>query len=288
MKVATTIRAFAAVLGVAACSAGVSPWRASAAESTAVDDGKALFRTKCTPCHTIGGGKLVGPDLAGVTTLRDHGWLERFISAPDRVLASGDPVANRLLKENSGVAMPNLGLNHSQVDELIAYLAESVPRKETEPSTTPAEAAVGDPQRGTALFTGITPFQRGGTPCLACHTVSGVAPLGGGSLGPDLTGIYGRLGEAGLASVLATLTFPTMRPIFQTRPLTQPERGDLAALFRTAAGRQPVDATPRIIALAVVGGLLLFLLAGMIWRKRLRSVRRSFVTEMTERGGGRR
>lgn len=287
MKSTTLNRFLVVTLGGVALFATFLSQRAFGEDSPA-HEGKGIFQAKCSPCHTIGGGRLVGPDLAGVTVLRDHAWLEGFISAPDRVLASGDPVANRLLKDNGGVAMPNLGLSHSQVDELIAYLAESLPRKETAQPATLAEAAAGDPQRGAALFTGIVTFQRGGAPCLACHTVSGAAPIGGGSLGPDLTGIYGRLGEAGLSTVLATLPFPTMRPIFQTRPLTQSERGDLTALFQAATGRQPINATPRIIALVVAGCLMLLLLAGVAWRKRLQRVRRSFVTEMTKTGGGRR
>ena len=29
------------------------------------DQGQQIFQLKCTSCHTIGGGKLVGPDLQG-------------------------------------------------------------------------------------------------------------------------------------------------------------------------------------------------------------------------------
>jgi mono/diheme cytochrome c family protein len=257
-------------------------------EDTPATEGKGIFQSKCSPCHTIGGGRLVGPDLKGVTAVRNHAWLTSFISTPDRVFASGDQIANRLLKEYGGVAMPNLGLSQAQVDELVAYLAESAPQKKSVPPVATTIAAAGDLQRGAALFTGVIPFQRGGAPCMACHTVSGVAPLGGGSLGPDLTRIHGRLGETGLASLLATLPFPTMRPIYQSRPLTQAERDDLAALFRVAAGRRPVYTTPRITALAVAGCVALLLLAGVVWRKRLRSVRRKFVTAMIETGGEQR
>jgi len=288
MKNVTKIKSLFLIFGVTVFVICVSPWWILAKESVSIVDGEALFQAKCSPCHTIGGGRLVGPDLKGATALRDHVWLANFISAPDRVLAGGDPIANRLLKEYGGVAMPNLGLSHSQVDELITYLAESSPRKSTLHPAGATEATLGDPQRGAKLFTGIISLQKGGAPCLACHTVSGVAPLGGGSLGPELTGIYGRLGEVGLTSLLATLPFPTMRPIFQTRPLTQTEQGDLTALFRVAAGRQPVDALPRITALALSGSVLFLLLVGAIWRKRLKSVRRALVTAMTETGGDRR
>jgi mono/diheme cytochrome c family protein len=257
-------------------------------EDAPATGGKGIFQLKCSPCHAIGGGRLVGPDLKGVAAVRDRAWLSRFISTPDRVLASGDLIANRLLKEYGGVAMPNLGLSQAQVGELIAYLTENAPQKESVPPVATTIAAAGDLQRGAALFTGVIPFQRGGAPCMACHTVSGVALLGGGSLGPDLTGIHSRLGEAGLASILVTLPFPTMRPVYQLRPLTQAERGDLAALFRVAAGRRPVYNTPRIITIAVTGCMLLLLLAGVVWRNRLRSVRRALVATMTEIGGNQR
>ena len=34
-------------------------------------NGEQLFKTNCTACHTIGGGRLVGPDLIGVTNKRN-------------------------------------------------------------------------------------------------------------------------------------------------------------------------------------------------------------------------
>ena len=40
--------------------------------------GQALFKKMCAPCHTIGGGDHVGPDLRGVADRRDHAWLDRL------------------------------------------------------------------------------------------------------------------------------------------------------------------------------------------------------------------
>ncbi|MBI4607901.1 MAG: cytochrome c [Candidatus Rokubacteria bacterium] len=37
-------------------------------------EGQAIFQEKCVSCHTIGGGRLVGPDLQGVTARRDREW----------------------------------------------------------------------------------------------------------------------------------------------------------------------------------------------------------------------
>jgi protein SCO1 len=83
--------------------------------------GQGLFLGRCASCHTIGGGERIGPDLKGVTDRRKRDWLVRYLLAPDRMLASKDPIAVELAK-NHKVPMPNLGLTHEQIDDLIAYL----------------------------------------------------------------------------------------------------------------------------------------------------------------------
>lgn len=83
--------------------------------------GQMLFTQKCAGCHTIGGGKLLGPDLKGVTARRPRGWLIEFIVAPDRVIARGDPVAVELLKEY-GLPMLNTGVSDAEAQEILAYI----------------------------------------------------------------------------------------------------------------------------------------------------------------------
>jgi len=41
----------------------------------AQDAGEQVFNTTCFACHTIGGGRLIGPDLAGVHEKRSQEWL---------------------------------------------------------------------------------------------------------------------------------------------------------------------------------------------------------------------
>lgn len=95
-----------------------------AAQTTAADveTGKALFLTRCSACHTIGGGALIGPDLAGVTSRRDGEWLRRQIKEPDRLLAENDPIAVQLLRESNNVPMVPLGLNDGEVAATIDFL----------------------------------------------------------------------------------------------------------------------------------------------------------------------
>ena len=84
--------------------------------------GEALFRKLCAPCHTIGVGDRIGPDLRGVTQRRDHAWLSRFIQNPARMLAQKDPVALELAAKFPAVHMPVLGLHDADAADLINYL----------------------------------------------------------------------------------------------------------------------------------------------------------------------
>jgi protein SCO1/2 len=84
--------------------------------------GQAMFKKICAPCHTIGVGDRVGPDLRGVTERRQHQWLTRFIRTPDKVLAENDPIAMTLAAKFPGVRMPNLKLSESDAADLISYI----------------------------------------------------------------------------------------------------------------------------------------------------------------------
>jgi len=84
--------------------------------------GQAQFKKLCAPCHTIGVGDRVGPDLRGVTERRHQAWLTAFIQTPDKVLAEKDPIALALAAKFPGVRMPNLKLSDTDVADLISYI----------------------------------------------------------------------------------------------------------------------------------------------------------------------
>lgn len=242
------------------------------------EQGQALFQEKCVACHTIGQGDRVGPDLAGVTARRSHAWLDAWISAPDRVLAQGDPIAKELFQKYRGMPMPNQGLAVDQVAALIAYLASAPSAGGAVGAAGSAAAPAGNPALGKELFTGTRRFANGGPPCMACHSIAGIGALGGGALGPDLTPAASKFGDAGLASVLASLPFPTMSPIFARRPLAPEEQAHLRAFVMQAAitERSP-QAVGRLTAFAVVGAVVLLGLVHVSWRRRLTTVRRRMV-----------
>jgi cytochrome oxidase Cu insertion factor (SCO1/SenC/PrrC family)/mono/diheme cytochrome c family protein len=84
--------------------------------------GQAMFKKICAPCHTIGVGDRVGPDLRGVTERRPQAWLTRFIRTPDQVLAENDSVALTLAAKFPGVRMPNLRLSETDAADLVSYI----------------------------------------------------------------------------------------------------------------------------------------------------------------------
>jgi len=82
--------------------------------------GKLDFESKCLACHSIGGGRKLGPDLAGVTTRRSDAWLARWLKAPERMLED-DAAAKALLKEYGNLPMPNQNLSDSQIRQYLEY-----------------------------------------------------------------------------------------------------------------------------------------------------------------------
>lgn len=269
----TRKRARLSLLLVILISVGGLPMLAMAAAPSA-QEGQTLFQEKCSTCHTIGGGNLVGPDLAGVTELRDHDWLVRWISDPPGMIASGDPIATQLLGQFNNVQMPNLGLSAAQVDSVVAYLAAPGGATSAPVSALPA----GDPAIGKEYFIGQKRFANGGPPCMACHSVAGIGALGGGRLGPDLTASYGKWGDAGLASFVTQPATVTMSAVWTQTPLTPQEGGDLVAFIKQASvSQRPANTVVQLLVLAVVIAVALLILAKLVWRERLTGVRRKMV-----------
>jgi cytochrome c2 len=104
--------------------------------------GEGMFRKLCAPCHTIGEGVRVGPDLKGVTERRDEAWLSDFMRDPLRMMRKKDPTALALAAQFPAVHMPRLGLTATDAQDMIAYFKSETARLE---AATPRTAAV-DPK----------------------------------------------------------------------------------------------------------------------------------------------
>lgn len=241
-----------------------------------------FFEQNCMSCHTIGGGKLTGPDLKNVSERAELDWLVQFIMDPKKVIDSGDAYAAEILREARGVIMTKVpGIDRTLAEKLVRFIdAESAKEQSRyaglQVSDRPLTAA--DVARGKRLFMGSEPFAEGAPACVACHTVSGIGGFGGGRLGPDLTNAYARLeGRNALAAWLNAPPSPVMQPVFRTHAIDGEEILSLVAFLRDAAERGTGDApseTLNFLLAGLGGSVFLLLLCDFVWRKRYRAVRR--------------
>ena len=248
-------------------------------------DAAAFFKQNCTSCHTIGGGRLTGPDLKDVTGRKDRAWLVQFLQSPKAMIDSGDPYAAKLQQEARGIVMPNIaGMSPQQAQALLDMItAESkLPRSQfagTQISDRPLTPQ--DIANGQLIFLGERRLLAGGPACISCHTVRGLTMLGGGRLGPDLTRVYERLqGRKGLATWLSAPATPTMGSVFKTHAMQPEEVLSLVALFEDSAKKGGEADTTSLLNffLLGLGGMVLGLVSlDLIWKKRFRGVRWSLV-----------
>lgn len=75
----------------------------------------------CMGCHSIGHGRLAGPDLFGVTERRSIDWLKSFLKDTNAMLNS-DPIAMALLEEFRGARMPQVNLNDQEIEAILHYI----------------------------------------------------------------------------------------------------------------------------------------------------------------------
>ena len=255
--------------------------RVTASAQTVAD----FFQQNCVSCHTIGGGRLTGPDLKGVEDRRDRRWLTEFILDPPAMIASSDPYVLKLQQESRGVVMPKVaGLDRARVEALLDLIKAEGAKpdsrfKGVQVSDKPFTA--NDIAQGKAIFLGLQKLTNGGPSCVSCHTVSGLGGLGGGRLGPDLTKVYERLqGRKNLSAWLFAPATITMQPVFKAHPLMPEEIPPLVALFENAAqsGAQASAVGLVYFFLLALGGTCLGLVFfETAWKHRLRTVRQALV-----------
>jgi nitrite reductase (NO-forming) len=82
--------------------------------------GKQAFESKCLACHSVGEGKKLGPDVAGVTKRRSKAWLARWLKEPEKMLQA-DADAKAMLKEYNNLPMPNQSLSDREIAQYLKY-----------------------------------------------------------------------------------------------------------------------------------------------------------------------
>lgn len=165
------------------CGIGLLAAACSSAGSD-VAAGEEIFQQRCAACHTIGNGKLVGPDLAGVTTRLDTEWLHSWIIDP-AAFSKTDPVAGDLFTGK----MPTLGLSSDEVDAVIAYLDSNRDVAVGAPAEGPRELSAAEFDQASSIY-----FNR----CAGCH-----GTLRAGATGPNIEpDVTREIGTTGIETIL--------------------------------------------------------------------------------------
>jgi len=231
-----------------------------------------FFGQNCAGCHTIGGGRLTGPDLKDVTKRRDRDWLIKLLLNPNSVMHSGDPYALDLLAKARGIIMPNIfGMTRERAETLLDFLDTQSQMTKSWFSELPISGrplTAEDAEHGVDLFTGRKLFTNGGPACIGCHSAYGTREQGG-KLGPDLTKVYERVGgRTPLTARLWTPVTPTMLPLYQQHALQEEEVLSLVAFLEKAAreGTEQGSGPPLNFLLMGLGATVLGLLAvNLVW-----------------------
>jgi mono/diheme cytochrome c family protein len=252
--------------------------------SAAGQETAAFFKQNCASCHTIGGGKLTGPDLKDASKRKERDWLAAFILNPKAVLDSGDSYAVKLKKDHGGVEMPVVfGITKDRAEALLSLIDEESKLERSQfvgvqVSDRPWTAA--GAAEGREIFLGLHRLGKGGAPCISCHTVAGLSPMMGGKVGPDLTRVFEKMQtRKQFAAWLSAPATPTMAPIYKDHPLEPDEILAVVDFFEETKQASADDAVASMTFLLLgLGGTVVALVGfDYAWRRRFRAVRRVLV-----------
>jgi len=255
------------------------------------NDGEKIFLSVCRACHTIGQGKLVGPDLKNIQNRLKKDWIIKWVKSSQKMVKSGDPAAVKIFNEYNKIPMPDNALTDAQIIDVLNYIKEKSPKetntreekKIVESKTRPFEiknnlgfnledAGKDEFELGLQYFTGETRFKNGGTACLSCHNVVNDNLIGGGLLGKDLTNAFSRLNASGINAIISNPPFPIMKTAFANRKLTKDERYYLLAFLKQtdydSVYQSQVNYSKYFIYTGIIGVVFLFGIFGLVWFKR--------------------
>jgi cytochrome c2 len=105
-------------------------------------DGPSVFKKNCAVCHSIGNGKLVGPDLKGVDKKHDIKWLTKWVKSSQSLVKKNDPKALQLFNDNNKMVMPDQTVSDDEIKSVIAFISEETTKLETPAIATAAPVIV--------------------------------------------------------------------------------------------------------------------------------------------------
>jgi cytochrome c2 len=202
---------FIILVGVIGATIPVFAQEEQAKESLPVsvaDRSAEYFFYRCAGCHTVGGGKLTGPDL-----ITAAGWSSVDLKS-----------AVKKMEKNVGP------LTQADIDQIADFLKDPMVsarisnQKQKVEAKLRAELPPPSYEMGQNLFRGRKSLSNGGPACITCHRFANE----GGSLGPELTPVKEKLTGVALQSAIENSSYKVMRSIYEKRKITKEESLHLA------------------------------------------------------------
>ena len=236
-----------------------------AQETEAPDKPAEYFFYRCSGCHTVGGGKLTGPDL---------------ITAAQWSSADLGPAIKKMEKNVGPLSEPDI----AQMIEFLKDLNVSdriTRQKQRIEAELRAELPPPSFETGQKLFSGQRAFLNGGPACFSCHRFVNE----GGSLGPDLTPIKDRASGVVLQSAVENASYRIMRSIYEKHKISKEESLHLSE-FLTHPEKVEIRFVPTMrkvegLALGGFGGF--FVLLCVLNQRRKGPTRKNLLRKNLER-----
>jgi len=255
--------------------------------SVQAQDGEQLFQ-QCRACHSIGQGKLLGPDLLDVSKKRDAVWVKDFIKSSQSMIKSGDPEAIAIFEEFNKLMMIDYPLPDTDIKAIIKYIDSFSTPGDEEGEVASAEDSIAvvtnadylvsidtdeNEISGKALFEGSRKFRNGGASCISCHHINAEESVQGGLLAKDLTQSFSRIGGlAGIKGIIDFPPYPAMKDAYAKAPITEEESVQLQVFLMRAEKDStiPKNAVSGFIREGIIGMVVLLIIISLVWYKRKR------------------
>jgi cytochrome c551/c552 len=202
------------------------------------NEGEDLYKLTCAACHTVGKGKLVGPDLQNITEKRNQDWLVSFIKSSQTMIKNGDADAVAISNEYNGLLMPDNAYSDAQILSILSYIEQGGTGEGEGVAVAVdilAETTSENINTGALLFSGEKRLSNGGAACNSCHSVKDERIFSGGTLAKNLTETWDVMGSSGVAAVIKSSPFPVMNMAYSKHPLTEGEVIDLTAYLKSVS-----------------------------------------------------
>lgn len=199
-------------------------------------NGEELFKSNCAACHSIGNGKLVGPDLKNIGQRRNLDWFIRFVKNSTDLIKSGDKDAVQIASEYNNILMPPSLLANENIKAIFQFINNQSDAANQTVVVAPDYLISSNDSNvinGFELFIGLKPLKNGGVSCISCHNVDQYGS--GGTFAKNLTHSFNNLQAAGIRSMISSPAFPAMINSYQLHRIADAEVYDLTSFLRATA-----------------------------------------------------